>query len=69
VDIAGTGSLHPPEATDATPAADSESPSVVQGVPQIYQHLPWLVGIALGILALGLVVLYRTSPVRAPYGK
>jgi hypothetical protein len=40
----------------------------VQSPPFIYQHLYWLVGLALGILALGLVVLYRTSPVRSPYG-
>jgi hypothetical protein len=69
VDIAGTGTLHPPEATDAAAGADPDAPSIIQGVPRIYQHLPWLVGTALGILALGLVVLYRTSPVRAPYGK
>ncbi len=69
VDIAGVGTLHPPEAT--TPDAgspDSDSPAIVQGLPQIYAHLPWLAGIALGILALGLVVLYRSSPVRSPYG-
>jgi hypothetical protein len=67
VDIAGTGSLHPPDTSDSTSAPDPDSPSVEQAVPQIYQHLPWLAAIALGILALGLVVLYRTSPVRAPY--
>ena len=68
VDIAGTGSLRPPETTDSASAPDPDSPSIVQGLPQIYQHLPWLAGIALGILAIGLVVLYRTSPVRSPYG-
>jgi plastocyanin len=69
VDIAGTGSLHP-EADSGTGDAGSnpDSPSVTQAMPQIYQHLPWLVGLALGILAVGLLVLYRTSPVRAPYG-
>jgi plastocyanin len=64
VDITGTGTLHPPEAE--TP--DNDSPPVTTGDPQIYKHLPWLVGLALGILAVGLVVLYRTSPVRSPYG-
>ena len=70
VDIAGTGTLHPPEASadSGAPAADPDAPSVTQGLPQIYQHLRWLAGIALGILAVGLVVLYRTSPVRSPYG-
>lgn len=65
-DIAGTGSLHP-ETQAATPDS-GDTPAVVQSTPQIYQHLKWLVSIALGILALGLVVLYRTSPVRSPYG-
>jgi hypothetical protein len=68
VDIAGTGSLHPPDTSDTASAPDPDSPSIEQGTPPVYQHLPWLAGIALGILALGLVVLYRTSPIRAPYG-
>lgn len=68
-DIAGTGSLRPPEVdTSGGGAADGDTPSVVQGAPKIYQHLGWLVGIAFGILAVGLIVLYRTSPVRTPYG-
>jgi hypothetical protein len=66
-DIAGIGTLHPPEA-EATGPAEGDSPPIVQAPPFIYQHLYWLVGLALGILALGLVVLYRTSPVRSPYG-
>ena len=66
-DIAGSGTLHP-ETDQAAATPDTDSPSVVQGTPKIYQHLPWLVAIALGILAVGLVVLYRTSPVRSPYG-
>ncbi len=66
VQIAGTGSLHPP---DTAAAADgSDSPPVTQGPPQIYKYLAWLVGLAFGILAVGLLVLYRTSPVRSPYG-
>ena len=69
VEISGTGSLRPPESTDSSaPAQGSDSPAITQGTPQIYQHLPWLVGAALSILAVGLVVLYRSSPVRAPYG-
>jgi hypothetical protein len=69
MDIAGTGSLHPESADAGGQTADSsDTPGVTQGIPQIYQHLPWLAGLALGILAVGLVVLYRTSPVRSPYG-
>jgi hypothetical protein len=69
VDIAGIGSLHP--ATDDAAAApdNSDSPPITEGEPQIYKYLPWMVGVALTILALGLVMLYRTSPVRSPYGR
>jgi hypothetical protein len=65
-DIAGVGSLRGPEAT----APDqSDSPQVTEGQPQIYRHMGWLLGLALAILAVGLVFLFLNSPVRAPYGK
>lgn len=67
-DISGTGSLHTEAAEAAAPDA-GDTPAVTQGAPQIYRHLAWLVSIAFGILAVGLIVLYRTSPIRAPYGK
>ena len=66
-ELAGTGSLRGGEA--APSSDDSESPSVTQGQPRIYQHLPWLIALALSILALGFVVLFRNSPVRSPYEK
>ncbi len=67
-DITGTGSLR--QASADTGAADtSDQPPVTQGPPQIYHHLPWLVALAFVTLAIGLVVLFRTSPVRSPYGK
>jgi hypothetical protein len=65
-DITGVGSLRPPETTEAD---QSDSPQVTEGQPQVYRHLGWLLGLALSILAVGLVFLYTTSPVRAPYGK
>jgi hypothetical protein len=65
-DISGVGSLRPPEATEAD---QSDAPQVTEGQPQVYRHLGWLLGLALSILAAGLVFLYTTSPVRAPYGK
>jgi hypothetical protein len=65
-DVAGVGSLRTPEASQPD---QNDSPPVTEGQPQIYQHLGWLLGLALGILAVGLVYLYTTSPVRAPYGK
>jgi hypothetical protein len=67
-EITGTGSLHP-EGSDAAAGDDSESPQVTEGPPQIYHHLGWLVGLALAALGVGLVVLFRSSPVRSPYGK
>lgn len=70
VEISGVGTLHPPEATTPdTGSPDADSPAIVQGLPQIYAHLRWLFGIAMGILTLGLVILYRSSPIRSPYGK
>jgi hypothetical protein len=67
VEVAGRGSLRGGEET-ASPD-DSESPPIRQDQPQIYRHLPWLVALALSILAIGFVALYRSSPVRSPYQK
>jgi hypothetical protein len=66
VDVTGTGSLHTP---DANPVDDSDSPQVTEGQPRIYRHLSWLVALTFSILAVGLGFLFRSSPVRAPYGK
>jgi hypothetical protein len=65
-DIAGVGSLRPPEATEVD---QSDSPQVTEGQPQVYRHMGWLLGLALAILAVGLAFLYINSPVRAPYSK
>jgi hypothetical protein len=67
VEVAGTGSLRGGE--EAAPADDNESPPVTEGRPRIYKHLQWLIALALSILAVGFVVLFRTSPVRSPYQK
>jgi hypothetical protein len=63
-DIAGTGALHKADAS-GNAADTSDSPQVTEGAPQIYAHLPWLAGLALAILAIGLVVLFRSSPVQS----
>ena len=65
-DITGTGSLHD---NDAQNVDTSGQPQLTEAVPPIYRHLNWLLGLALGILALGFIVLFRNSPVRSPYGK
>ena len=69
VDITGTGSLHNGSDQSGAQQDDSDSPPVTEGLPRIYAHLPWLLGLAFCILGVGLVVLYRSSPVRSPYGK
>ncbi len=62
-DITGTGSLH---SNDNDSGVDtSDEPPVTQGMPRLYAHLYWLLGLAFAILALGLVMLYRASPVRS----
>jgi len=61
-DVAGTGSLHKDEAATAD---TSDSPQITEGSPQIYAHLPWLIGLALGVLGVGLIVLFRSSPVQS----
>ncbi len=67
-DITGTGSLHAPNNDDSS-SDDSDAPAVTEGQPKIYHHIVWLALLALGTLGVGLVVLYRSSPVRSPYGK
>ncbi|MBV9759836.1 MAG: hypothetical protein JO340_04660 [Acidobacteriaceae bacterium] len=67
VEVAGRGSLR---GDDQASAADgNESPSITQGQPRIYRHLPWLLALALSILAAGFAILFRSSPVRSPYQK
>ena len=64
-DITGTGSLR--TGADQAGAVDtSDEPPVTQGLPRVYQHLYWLVGLAFSILAVGLVLLYRASPTHLP---
>jgi hypothetical protein len=69
VDVTGTGSLHNGGDESGAQTDDSDSPQVTEGQPKIYAHLSWLIALAFCILGLGLVVLYRSSPVRSPYGK
>ena len=66
VDITGSGSLH---SADDSNAQDSDAPQVTEGKPRIYTHLAWLVTLAFSILGVGLIILFRSSPVRSSYGK
>ena len=67
VDLAGTGSLRGGDEADASD--ESEGPKITEGQPRIYQHLPWLVTLAFAILTVGLVVLFRNSPVQSRTGR
>jgi hypothetical protein len=64
VDLGGTGSLNGPSENNAGGGQDESSP-ITEGPPKIYQHLGWLLAFALGILGIGVIVLYRSSPVRS----
>jgi hypothetical protein len=73
IDVSGTGSLPGSQGTSTSGAApasgdDSDQPQVTEGDPKIYRHLPWLVTLALAILGVGLLTLFRRSPVRLPGG-
>ncbi|MDQ2841323.1 MAG: hypothetical protein M3Y72_09845 [Acidobacteriota bacterium] len=68
-EITGAGSLRPPNTGDASAGDNSDQPPVTQGPPRIYHHMLWLVVLAFSTLALGLLLLFRSSPVRSPYGK
>jgi hypothetical protein len=66
-DITGIGSLR--QASDGPSADTSEAPQPVEAPPQIYRHMAWLLALALSILTVGLIFLFRSSPVRSPYAK
>jgi len=61
MNIAGTGSLH----NDNTDSSDTgDQPQVTEGRPRVYAHLGWLLALAFSILGVGLIVLFRSSPIR-----
>lgn len=62
VDVKGMGTLTQDNNADQS---DADVPQVVEANPPVYHHLGWLLGLALGVLTLGLLLLYRSSPIRA----
>ena len=66
VDVAGIGSL---QGGGDEESNESESPPLTEGQPAIYRHLPLLIGVAFTILAVGMILLFRASPVRSPSGR
>ncbi len=62
VSVEGTGALQ--TAQEAGPSDEDEdggSPKPRAGQARIYERLPWVLGLAFGILALGGTLLYRRS--------
>ena len=45
---------------------DSSGPQIEQIMPRLYNQSTLILGLALGILALGFVLLYRAGPAAAP---
>jgi hypothetical protein len=62
INVTGVGSLGQSGAEAS--ADDADMPKVEQKDPPIYHHLGWLVGLALGTMLIGILLLYRSSPVR-----
>jgi hypothetical protein len=64
VNIAGTGSLSLEGAREqkqaGAPEEDTGQPQIQQTMPRIYEKLPFIMGLAGAILALGFIVLYRS---------
>jgi hypothetical protein len=58
VQIEGAGSLRAAE----TESQESSGPSIEQIMPRVYRSAAWIVGLALGVLALGFILLYRAQP-------
>ena len=63
VNVQGTGSLR--GGGDSAETDTSDAPQIEAVKPPVYRYLGALIGLAFGILGLGLLILYRSSPVRA----
>jgi hypothetical protein len=66
VAISGTGSLRAAQGGDGSGDAaggqqENAGPSLEQIMPKVNENAEWIVGLALGILALGFALLYRSS--------
>jgi hypothetical protein len=62
VEIQGTGTLR--AAQEAM--EEDAGPSIEQILPRIYTKVYWIVGLGLGVLALGFILLYRRSSLMPP---
>ncbi len=60
VQVQGTGSLRGPSSAENSDSQDN-GPSIEQIMPKAWDNVIWILGLALGILALGFVLLYRAQ--------
>ncbi len=66
-EIQGTGTLSSQQNADTAGidgGEDSGQPQIQEVVPRVYDHLYWLLGLALAILLLGSVLLWRMDAAR-----
>jgi hypothetical protein len=62
-DVKFSGAAVPaPDAGAAGEQPDSSGPQIEQIMPRVYGQLKWILGLTLGILALGFALLYRSHP-------
>lgn len=64
VQVAGTGSLQAGADSPAQSDDNNGQPTIQEVKPRIYERLYWILGMAFAILALGSILLYRSTPVR-----
>jgi len=64
--LTGTAQAAPPAAAENADAGDSESGQRIEQImPRLYGQTKLILALALGILALGLALLYRAAPTAA----
>ena len=64
VQVQGSGTLRSSAAPDNSDSQDN-GPSIEQIMPKAWDNMKWILGLALGILGLGFVLLYRAEPAGA----
>jgi hypothetical protein len=64
VEVEGTGSLQPPDASASQGEDGGGQPTIQEVKPRIYDRLYWILGISFAILGLGCALLYRSTATR-----
>ena len=66
IQLTGTEAAPPASGDTAAGESDSSGPQIEQIMPRVYNNAKLILGLALGILALGFALLYRMNPQAAP---